>query len=51
MLSPLVPFPAQVTKLRALFNAISATWKNANPKVTAWLDEATVEIDKLRAHG
>ncbi len=49
MLSPIVPFPAQMSRLRGLFNAISAGWKSANPRVTAWLNEATTEIDRLRA--
>lgn len=35
--------------LRDKYNAIAASWKNGAPKVAAWMNEATTEIDDLRA--
>lgn len=37
-----------MTSLRSLYNAIAQSWKAGAPKVAAWMDRATTEIDKLR---
>lgn len=36
-----------MSDLRDAYNAISAVWKKGAPKVSAWMDLATTEIDSL----
>lgn len=35
--------------LRDKFLAIAASWKTGAPRVTAWVDETTTEVDALNA--